>query len=574
MSSHDHEMAGEMEAATAVAFSDSSSSNRLWKCGRVSFSFVTLLSVFAAMGGFLFGYDIGVIGGVKDMEEFRRYFGEPSYTRDNITGKNTTEWKVSDVNQGWIVGSFSLGCLVGALIAGVVAERRGRRITVLLGSVIFTVGGLVQALSYYIWMVYLGRVVAGFGVGILSMIVPVYNAEVSPAEHRGRLVSLNQLSITAGIMVSFLINLACETYVHGWRISLALQALFSILLFVGMLYAPETPRYLMKTNKRARAVNVMSWIRTGHKRHITSETEVSKAVLEEVDSIANEIQEGAVQGNGTWAEVFEWTSFKRLLIGMWVQLFQQFTGMNIIMYYSTGIFSTIGVSPYLSTALVGIINFLTTFGTLVLVDKVGRKVLLLLGGLGMAISTALGATVITASGGNDNLTTSDGSLVVICVCVFVFSFALTWGPVAWVVTSEIFPLRLRGKLVSITTASNWAGNFAIAFGTPLLLKPSVLDVQGTLFLMSACNVAALVFILLAVPETKGRSLESMDELFEQRSVLDSADYKYYLRCGCCVDCVRHRSRYSTLSGDVDDDDVQAVGGAAASEATFTYNNDG
>eukprot|EP00117_Sycon_ciliatum_P005592 scpid82111/ scgid9473/ Sugar transport protein 12; Hexose transporter 12 len=314
MSSHDHEMAGEMEAATAVAFSDSSSSNRLWKCGRVSFSFVTLLSVFAAMGGFLFGYDIGVIGGVKDMEEFRRYFGEPSYTRDNITGKNTTEWKVSDVNQGWIVGSFSLGCLVGALIAGVVAERRGRRITVLLGSVIFTVGGLVQALSYYIWMVYLGRVVAGFGVGILSMIVPVYNAEVSPAEHRGRLVSLNQLSITAGIMVSFLINLACTAYVHGWRISLALQSVFSIVLLLGMMYAPETPRYLMKINQRARAVNVMNWIRTGRKRHITSEAEVSKVVLEEVDSIATEIRDGARLRGGTWADIFEWSSLKRYVL--------------------------------------------------------------------------------------------------------------------------------------------------------------------------------------------------------------------------------------------------------------------
>ncbi|XP_065183182.1 uncharacterized protein LOC135814054 [Sycon ciliatum] len=439
-------------------------------------------------------------------------------------------------------------------------------------------------------MVYLGRVVAGFGVGILSMIVPVYNAEMSPAEHRGRLVSLNQLSITAGIMVSFLINLACTAYVHGWRISLALQSVFSIVLLLGMMYAPETPRYLMKINQRARAVNVMNWIRTGRKRHITSEAEVSKVVLEEVDSIATEIRDGARLRGGTWADIFEWSSLKRLIIGMWVQLFQQFTGMNIIMYYSTGIFSTIGVSPYLSTTLVGIINFLTTFGTLVLVDKVGRKVLLLLGGLGMAVSTALGASVIVASGGNDELTKSDGSLVVICICVFIFFFALTWGPVAWVITSEMFPLRLRGKLVSITTASVWAGNFAIAFGTPLLLQPTVLDVQGTLFLMSACNFAAVVFILLTVPETKGRSLESMDELFEQRSVLDSADYKYYLRCGCCVDCVRRRNRrYSeitddetertdpshptaaaTTAADDDHDDGNAGDSTGTDEATFTY----
>ncbi|XP_065183181.1 uncharacterized protein LOC135814053 isoform X2 [Sycon ciliatum] len=498
-----------------------------------------------------------VIGGVKDMEGFRQDFGQPS----NAT--NTTEWIVSEENQGWIVGSFSLGCLAGALVAGVVSEWHGRRVIILTGASIFTVGGLLQALAYYLWMVFAGRCVSGLGVGVLSMSVPIYNAEISPAKHRGRLVSLNQLSINAGIMVSFLINLACQSYINGWRISLALQSLFSIILFVGMLFAPETPRYLMKAGQRTEALGVLSWIKTGYKRHVTSDGDVSKAVLDEINSIAAEIEDNGVHGSGKWREILQRSNFKRMSVGVWVQLFQQATGMNIIMYYSTKIFSSIDVSPYVSTAVVGIINFLTTFGTLGLVDKVGRKVLMIFGGLGMSITTTLGATIITVNGGNDNLSKSSGILVVFCVCAFVFFFALTWGPIAWVITSEIFPLRLRGKLVAISASANWAGNFAIAFGTPLMLAPSALDVQGTLFLMGAGNLAGVIFILLVVPETKGRSLETMDELFERRSLLESSEYKYYLKCGCFTDCIRQRHRYRDLSAedefdehsDTDRDDI-------------------
>jgi MFS family permease len=323
--------------------------------------YVWLLTIFAAFGGFMFGYDTGVINGVKDTAGFRETFNVSQRSSGN--GTCTEDVKESTL-LGLIVSTFSLGCLVGALAAG---------------------GGAVQTASVYVWMMFVGRIVAGIGVGILSMVVPIYNAELAPSGHRGRLVSLNQLAITAGIMVSFLADLLAAKFEEGWRVALGVQCVFGIVLTVGMLFLPETPRWLSKKRKNERALNTLAKIRRATTNDVLSELAEIKASLKD-SSTTNASQ--------TFKLLLNWNTIQRLLIGVFLQLFQQFTGMNVIMYYSTSIFCKIGVASYISTSVVGALNFFTTILSIVLVDKVGRKALLLVGGAGMLVSMAGAATVL------------------------------------------------------------------------------------------------------------------------------------------------------------------------------------
>ncbi|EDV21449.1 expressed hypothetical protein [Trichoplax adhaerens] len=465
--------------------------------------FVIFFSIFATIGGFLFGYDIGIIGGVTNMRPFRISMGLPP---------NSTEGEGEDLASaiGIIVSSFSLGCMVGALSAGWLSDVFGRKMTVLVGSTIFTVGGVFQGAAIYLWMMIVGRVAAGLGVGIMSMVVPLFNAEISPKELRGRLVSLQQLSITFGIMISFLVNLAVEGVEIGWRISLGLQSVFSIILVIGMLMLPESPRWLVKNGETGKALSVLQRLRAG------AHGQNANVAQEELDEIVDSIEAERAIGEGTWNEVFcAPDSAKRVVIGCGCQFFQQFSGINVVMYYSPIIFDHVGVPPLISTAVVGVINFLSTFIALYIIDKVGRKFLMLVGAIGMVISLFFAGALIYAVDVSQNV--GVGIVIVVLVCLYVNSFAYSWGPCAWVITSEIFPLRLRGKAVSITTLTNWIGVFVVAQITPLLLQPNVLNVQGMFILMGVFCTAAFFFTWLLVPETKGVSLEAMGQLFKRSS---------------------------------------------------------
>ncbi|XP_065840781.1 uncharacterized protein [Oscarella lobularis] len=509
--------------------------------------YVVFLACFATIGGFLFGYDIGIIGGVKDMDAFRREFDIPLLsTCTNESHSNVTDitkkCKDAETTLGLVVSTFSLGCLAGALLAGILSDKLGRRKSIIIGGIGFIVGGAIQSASVELWMIFFGRVVAGLGVGFVSMVVPIYNAEVSPKHLRGRLVSLNQLSITAGIMVSFLVNLGCVKFDAGWRISLGLQCLFALILVCGMMVLPESPRWLVQQGYDEKAKRVLYKLRyVEDSRVIQSEDAVAAAVEDEFGDI-KETCENDKTLESTWLDLFRNGMWKRTFIGVGIQVFQQFTGMNVIMYYSTTVFHMVNVSKYVATAITGVTNFLATFIAIYLVDKTGRKVLLLLGSVGMAVSVFIAAGLLSPYGCSDgHISAATGYAVTFFVCLFVVNFAYGWGPTAWVVTSEIFPLRIRGKAVSVTTASNWIANFSIAMFTPLLLDCAVLGVKGTFVLMGVLLTLSFLFVLFTTPETKGKSLEHIDDLFQSQSWLEISDWKRYVSCGNLCSRKRHSS---------------------------------
>lgn len=500
--------------------------------------YVILLATFAAFGGFMFGYDIGVINGVKDMRGFR---SEMNLTIiDHHRSKNGSlncagEDEGENALLGLIVSLFSVGCFIGALVAGGLSDLLGRKFSIICGGIVFFTGGAVQSGSIYLWMVLVGRMVAGIGVGILSMVVPVYNAELAPKNLRGRLVSLNQLFITAGIMVSFLVSLATkDNDLFGWRIALGIQCVLAVILVIGMIFLPETPRWLVKKGKAQKAYSVLKKV-----RHGVSESDIREEIANIEFTVQDSKSSSIIE---IFRDLFRWRIFERLILGMLLQLFQQFTGMNVIMYYSTQIFCSINVKSYIATAIVGTVNFLTSILSIFLVDKVGRKSLLLLGALGMFVSMSLAGILIHVFHVDDGENQIVGYVVALLILVFVFNFSFSWGPVAWVVTSEIFPLTIRGVAVSITTSANWIGNFIVAMVTPILLGNPVLGTAGTFYIISVFLFLAFVFVLLTLPETKGESLERIDQLFS-KPWLQRINLFYYLRLGCPWSC-KNRGHYN------------------------------
>eukprot|EP01135_Chromosphaera_perkinsii_P008051 Nk52_evm1s1096 gene=Nk52_evmTU1s1096 len=469
-------------------------------------AYIYVVTLFATIGGLLFGYDIGIMGGVIVMDDFRDEFDWPR----KVSGKDDPQDVATAI--GWVVSVFNLGCFASALFGGTIADRFGRRFAIFSAALVFCGGGLIQGFAKYRWMLYVGRVVAGLGNGILSLVVPMYNSELSAPKTRGMLVGLQQLAITFGILVAFLVNLAFQhKHPDGWRYSLIGQSVFGAILVIGVYALPESPRWLIKHGKDDLA--------TGHLKRLRGVTNVDV----EFTQIKQTVEYEEAIGKGEWADLFKQDMLLRVIIGVMIQFFQQMTGMNAIMYYSATIFEDIGIDGITTTAVTGGVNFLSTFLALYLVDVVGRRRLLLWGASGMFLCAAWIGIIGFAFDPEDN--TIPGYIVVVLICCFIVNFAYSWGPCGWIIPSEIYPLRQRGKAMSVTTSSNWIGNFAIAQITPMMLS-SALGLGGTFFFFSFWLVIMFIFIATTLPETKGRTLEEMDIVFNVRNM---AEYRGHVK---------------------------------------------
>lgn len=472
---------------------------------------VYAVTSFAAIGGFCFGYDTGVISGVLSMENFVGYMtdGQTAFT---------------SLQSSTIVSTLLAGCFVGALLSGPFSERIGRKRTILAGCIIFVVGAVVQTASIGYTMICVGRPFAGIGIGMLSMVVPLYQSELAPKSIRGRLISLQQFAITIGIMVSFWINYATNLHLSGtatWRVPLGIQCVPAIILGFGTMFLPFSPRWLLQQGREQEALHVLARLHgNGDRNH--------PYVIEEYHEICEQIAlEKAIQIH-SYAELLRGTIRRRVFLGVLIQIFQQLTGINAIMYYAPLIFEASGISgsnaQLLATGVNGVVNVLATIPAILWVDRWGRRWTLISGAIVMGFAMLVAGIVLAVCAKTVYLPNGDKSIdisgnhpasyvAIVMIYLFVAGFAYSWGPCGWIYPAEIFPLRIRSKATSVTTAANWLFNFVVGEIVPIML---VRITYGTFIFFGACCAIMGVCVFFFFPETKGKSLEEMEFIFGER----------------------------------------------------------
>lgn len=439
-----------------------------------STTYVVLLTLVAALGGLLFGYDTAVINGT--------------------IGFLSRHFELNKMEAGWAGSSALVGCIIGAAVAGILSDRFGRKKALLVAAVLFTVSAVWSALPSSLTELAIARILGGVGVGIAAMVSPMYISEVSPAGIRGRLVSVNQLAIVSGMLVVYFVNawiarLGDQSWNEtvGWRWMFASETVPCVLFLGLLLFVPESPRWLVKENRSAEANKVLT--RIGGVAHAERE------ILEIEETVALE--------SGSLLQLFDPGLRVPLIIGVTLAILQQVTGINTVLYFGTEIFKSTGMgvnAALLSTVIVGAINLAFTVVAIWVVDQVGRKPLLLIASAGMGIS-------LSVLGGAMLLDKAAGKWVLICVLVYVASFAVAMGPVVWVVMSEIFPTRIRGRAMSVATFCLWVSCFLVSqFFLTMLEHLS----GGAFFVYAAMCAVAFVFVAVFVPETKGKSLEEIE----------------------------------------------------------------
>ncbi|KAN0098412.1 putative glucose transporter rco-3 [Hyaloscypha variabilis] len=459
------------------------------------------VGVFVSFGGILFGYDTGTISGILAMRYWKDHFS---------TGyiDSTGQLNVSPSQQSLIVSILSAGTFLGALGSAPLADRLGRRWALICDSVVFIFGVILQTISVHIPLFCAGRFFAGLGVGLLSATVPLYQSETAPKWIRGTIVGCYQFSIAIGVFLSAIVANGTKNRndTGSYRIPVAIQFLFALILIGGMLFLPETPRYLIRNGKYDAAARSLSRLRRLRIDH--------PALIEELAEIKGNHEYELSIGSSSYLNCFRKPIRKRLFTGCALQALQQLTGVNFIYYYGTSYFANSGIkNPFLVSVTINCCALVGIVGGVLMVDKMGRRTLMFLGSVAMGTCFFIVGGVSTALPGN----TSANQALVAFTCLFGFFFNFSWGPCAWVVTGEIFPLKARAKALSMTTASNWLFNWALGFATPYLVNKGHGDAglgSKIWFLWASFCYLGAVFAALFIYETKGLTLEQVDELYE------------------------------------------------------------
>jgi MFS transporter, SP family, galactose:H+ symporter len=442
---------------------------------------VTITAAIAGLAGLLFGYDTGIIAGAL------------------LTIK--PEFSLGSLEAGMVVGAVPIGAVFGAWFASRGADRYGRRSLILASAAIFIVGAVASALAPGAFILIVSRVVIGFGIGVASAVAPVYISEVAPADMRGGLVTFFQLAVTIGILVAYLVGLAFTDVDEGWRWMLGLGAVPAIALALGILRLPRSPRWLIMQGDIEAARSALGRVRP--------------AGREAIDLELQEIQSSMAPETGTWKDLMKPAVKAALLVGIGLAILQQITGINTVIYYAPTIIQSTGIdsasSAILASLGVGIINVVMTVVALRLLDRAGRRTMLFIGVSGMSASLfALGCAFI--SGMPETLSTV---LAIASLMVFVSSFAISLGPIFWLLNAEIYPLSVRGKAAAAGTMTNWFFNFAVS--VTFLALVDLLTQTGAFWLYGTVGLLTLWFCWKFVPETKGRSLEQIEAIFQRRA---------------------------------------------------------
>lgn len=437
---------------------------------------LAVISAVAAIGGLLFGYDTGVISGAI------------LYIKK--------EFAVTIVQEELIISMVSLGAIFGAISGGPLCDKLGRKKIVLSASLVFIISAIGLAFAGTVNELIGWRFLVGLAIGISSATAPLYIAELSPRHFRGGLVTINQLFITIGILSSYLIGLLFLES-ESWRIMFAIAGIPAAIQFLVMIFFPESPRYLANVGEKTKALKVLKKFRATE--------EHAKLEIEHIEKMIN-------RKKAHWKELLSKTVRPALLAGVGVAIIQQITGINTIIYYAPTIFKFAGFASnkvaLMATLWVGIVNVLMTFMAIYLLDIIGRKPLLLFGLGGMSLSL-----IILGIGFYQTVSTAFVEIIaLICLFFYIASFAYSLGPVGWLLNSEIYPLHIRGKAMGIATCANWLSNFIIT--ATFLNLINLLGKSGTLWLYGFIGILGLFFIWRRVPETKGESLEEIEECWK------------------------------------------------------------
>ncbi|KAF2151979.1 general substrate transporter [Myriangium duriaei CBS 260.36] len=458
-----------------------------------------IVGLFVAFGGILFGYDTGTIGDILAMKYFKDHFSTGYSDADgpNVTASQTSE----------IVSILSAGTFFGALTAAPSCDFFGRRYGLMVSTVVFTFGVILQTAATHIPLFVAGRFFAGYGVGMISASIPLYQSETAPKWIRGTIVGCYQLAITIGLLLASAVGHATSNRndTGSYRIPIAVQFAWAIILFGGMLLLPETPRMYIKRGQPERAAKSLSRLRRLDIDH--------PALVEELAEITANHEYEMALGKASWLDCFKGNLGKRLATGCLLQSLQQLTGVNFIFYYGPKYFASAGIEPFTTSLITSCVNVASTFPGLYMVEKLGRRNLLLFGAIGMSVCQFIVAGVGTGAGTTKS---APQNALIAFVCIYIFFFACSWGPVAWVVTGEIFPLKVRAKSLAMTTASNWLLNWAIAYATPYMVDDGPGDANlgsKVFFIWGAFCFICIGFVYAMIYETKGLSLEQVDELY-------------------------------------------------------------
>jgi sugar porter (SP) family MFS transporter len=440
---------------------------------------VVLTAAIAGLGGLLFGYDTGVIAGALLFIK--------------------TDFDLGSFAQGLVVAAVPIGAVGGAAIAGPAADTYGRRLMILVAAAVFIVGALASAAAPGVEVLVLARIVIGVAIGLASAAAPVYISEVAPPESRGRLVSFFQLAVTIGILVAYLVGLAFDG-IEGWRWMLGLGCVPALALAFGMLRMPQSPRWLVMTGDDFAARATLAKIRVDDPDTIDRELE--------------EIKDSIDEKPGAWGELLQPMVKAALVVGVGLAILQQVTGINTVIYYAPTIVEFTGVNSSAGSILaavgVGVINVAMTVVALRLLDRAGRRTLLMIGVSGMVVSLfALGAAFIGGGG-----STLSSVIAIASLMTYVASFAISLGPIFWLLNAEIYPLGVRSKAAGIGTMANWTFNFIVSLTFLLLIE--ALGRSGAFWFYGCIGILTLIFCWKLVPETKGKRLEEIEDFFRAR----------------------------------------------------------
>ncbi len=441
---------------------------------------VVMTAAIAGLGGLLFGYDTGIIASAL-------LFIKPDFNLDSF-------------EQGMVVSAVPVGAIFGAAVAGQAADKLGRRKTIISAAVVFIIGAIASAAAPGLAVLVIARVLLGVAVGLASANAPVYISEVAPPEERGRLVSYFQLAVTVGILVAYLVGLAFSPS-DGWRWMLGLGAVPALALGIGMLQMPQSPRWLVMVGQDYAARKVLQQIRRDDEEAITQELEEIKGSIEAEP--------------GTWRDLMAPAVRAALLVGVGLAVLQQVTGINTVIYYAPTIIKFTGIdgnsAAIVASLGVGVINILATLVALRLIDRAGRRPLLMVGVTGMVIFlTTLGLAFLGNAGASLVTVVAVASLM-----GYVAAFAISLGPVFWLMNSEIYPLKVRSKAAGVGTMANWTSNFAISLTfLPLI---NLLGRSGAFWAFAVVGLLTLWFCWRFVPETKDRDLEQIEAIFQERA---------------------------------------------------------